>query len=880
MSRKRLPPDYHQPPSASTRPRTPGAGNTAHGKYAGVLPNPYELDIEGAWQEGESHRGANPDPVPIVQHKRGTAEAYADPFGFGEPRQPVQLRLVDDIDAPAADSIQEDRATISGSAGGLSPRQLAKAQQRNQHWAGRLGFSPSDFGSSASVESAAFANDVARFQTEHGLAADGIAGPKTDQAASGRSDQLEDGVLGADDELEAGVLGAGNYQLEGGLIGMDDPMFTCAAPAAGRADQLESGLIDEAVQGADMDAAVDTDSVHAAAAHGIQGATQELPFRDEIEAATGHDLSGVKAHIGGAGAEASAAMGAEAYATGDHVVFAGQPDKHTAAHEAAHVIQQRGGVQLKGGVGEAGDSYEQQADAVGDAVVRGESARDLVPITAAPEHGIQMKRSARGAARAVDIGNIIQHGRAASRELVSASLKATALLKVIDALIRSDAVRAETRDAYDRASDAYAEAKRPSNLQVFFSFVTTLSELGLGGYGIYKGIHGAITAVRQTGTALDITAAARRMGSRDVGDGVVEIAKATRDVGKNLGTAAQGGKSISGAVGGAPVDLAKQLIDVVAYNSDAANAAFLALAQGQVEVSMIDLAGDGARGYGELIALYEDLTNVARDGYHIPEAQLSLVSDVADQASAAATTFADRMLACQQLWSAYQGGGREALVDEKERGVFETVAEWRRTGDPRADGVHVAGDERRVQYNFDIEPYQDGELRGGGVERVWTCHAFGTEVQQSASGELSLSADALRALEPALQAETSGDRGVAQRQMQRAPATRLHNVRRTCSASLAKSLAAIGVHAITSHATVTFNVAGETETISGPHSEGSWFEQWWDTPNFSRFWGTALGGRYGFLYDKQKSERIAFMAGIARQAESTRTNMPDYSDAW
>lgn len=74
---------------------------------------------------------------------------------------------------------------------------------------------------------------------------------------------------------------------------------------------------------------------------------------------------------GGAGdvhAAAAYGMGAEAFATGDRVAFAGSPDLHTAAHEAAHVVQQRAGVQLKGGVGEAHDRYEQHANAVADAV--------------------------------------------------------------------------------------------------------------------------------------------------------------------------------------------------------------------------------------------------------------------------------------------------------------------------------------------------------------------------------------------------------------------------------------------------------------------------------------------------------------------------------
>jgi len=95
-------------------------------------------------------------------------------------------------------------------------------------------------------------------------------------------------------------------------------------------------------------------------------------------------------------AEAAAstrAMGAEAYATGNHVVLGTSTDLHTVAHEAAHVVQQRGGVQLQGGVGAAGDAHERQADAVADRVVAGQSAEDLLGGGAANRstHSVQRK---------------------------------------------------------------------------------------------------------------------------------------------------------------------------------------------------------------------------------------------------------------------------------------------------------------------------------------------------------------------------------------------------------------------------------------------------------------------------------------------------------
>jgi hypothetical protein len=124
----------------------------------------------------------------------------------------------------------------------------------------------------------------------------------------------------------------------------------------------------------------DPAAVHAAAARGTSGPATTLPHADAIQRSFGpdHDVSGIQAHVGGGAATAATAIGARAYATGNRVAFASAPDLHTAAHEAAHIVQQRGGVQLAGGVGQAGDPYEQHADAVADAVVAGRSAAELL----------------------------------------------------------------------------------------------------------------------------------------------------------------------------------------------------------------------------------------------------------------------------------------------------------------------------------------------------------------------------------------------------------------------------------------------------------------------------------------------------------------------
>jgi hypothetical protein len=139
------------------------------------------------------------------------------------------------------------------------------------------------------------------------------------------------------------------------------------------------GLLPRSTAAATSSSPAGSAQIRETAARGASGAGGALPYLDLIQRSFGrHDVSGIRAHSDQAATRASQAMGAEAYAAGDHVAFARAPSLHTAAHEAAHVVQQRAGVQLSGGVGQAGDRYEQHANRVADAVVRGESSEALL----------------------------------------------------------------------------------------------------------------------------------------------------------------------------------------------------------------------------------------------------------------------------------------------------------------------------------------------------------------------------------------------------------------------------------------------------------------------------------------------------------------------
>jgi hypothetical protein len=137
---------------------------------------------------------------------------------------------------------------------------------------------------------------------------------------------------------------------------------------------------------------------NAARAQQLQGKAGATNLEKVQRAFGKHDISGISMVHSSAQADA---FGAAAMAQGETVTFGSSPDLHTMAHELAHVVQQRAGVQLTGGVGSEGDQYERNADAVADLVVKGQSAESLLDQftggralgkTASAGQGVQRKK--------------------------------------------------------------------------------------------------------------------------------------------------------------------------------------------------------------------------------------------------------------------------------------------------------------------------------------------------------------------------------------------------------------------------------------------------------------------------------------------------------
>ncbi|MFF7133743.1 OmpA family protein [Streptomyces sp. NPDC008196] len=92
----------------------------------------------------------------------------------------------------------------------------------------------------------------------------------------------------------------------------------------------------------------------------------------------------MRAQVGGAAVLWNALLGAAASTRGEWIAFTARPSLGEAAHEAAHVVQQRQGASPPGGLSRADDAWERNADAIAARVARHEPAGDLIGEPAPP----------------------------------------------------------------------------------------------------------------------------------------------------------------------------------------------------------------------------------------------------------------------------------------------------------------------------------------------------------------------------------------------------------------------------------------------------------------------------------------------------------------
>ena len=273
---------------------------------------------------------------------------------------------------------------------------------------------------------------VAQFQQGRGLTVDGVAGPHTVEAAGGAHQAGARRHGGATrNPWSTSASGPRDASAREAFASID-PLAAMVEPGDGlrapvtidapkeveetRATLDVDGVPDAPVQlraAGGADGATD-EHTHAIAAAGVRGGGAPLPYLADLKQSFGRHgdvLDSVRVHTGAEAAHAARAIGAEAYASGTDVALAGSPSRDLIGHEAAHIVQQRAGVSLKGGVGQAGDVYEQHADEVGAAFAAGGSAEAILDRFApaagsAATAGVQRRPAADHASLRPDLGRL------------------------------------------------------------------------------------------------------------------------------------------------------------------------------------------------------------------------------------------------------------------------------------------------------------------------------------------------------------------------------------------------------------------------------------------------------------------------------------------
>jgi hypothetical protein len=118
------------------------------------------------------------------------------------------------------------------------------------------------------------------------------------------------------------------------------------------------------------------------------GQALDAAIQKQAGAAMGHDLSGVRVHTSPEADDLSRQLGAKAFTTGQDVFFregaydpGSSSGQELIAHELTHIVQQSTGAVGGGGgrmtVNPPGDAFEQEADAVAQAVISSGPAAEV-----------------------------------------------------------------------------------------------------------------------------------------------------------------------------------------------------------------------------------------------------------------------------------------------------------------------------------------------------------------------------------------------------------------------------------------------------------------------------------------------------------------------
>jgi hypothetical protein len=641
---------------------------------------------------------------------------------------------------------------------------------------------------------------------------------------------------------------------------------------------------------ADAHTGLDDAQVRAAAAHGVTGPGTTLPHLEAIQRSFGpHDVSGVTAHVGGAAADASAALGAHAYATGDHVAFASAPSLALAAHEAAHVVQQRAGVHLSSAVGRAGDAYEEHADAVAARVVAGESAADLLGETTGV--GVQraaVQRDAKPAGDAPKVSEISVEESDGYVELLEDATDAfeaahhigLASYKVALAQANAKLIHDHVEEDYKKAQAAHEKAVAKSAFMAVFNAVSALASIatGVGAMvGAAKALYGVQKSLREAAGTIkklkdfpvpDMAAEAIKSTKRGAWDEAKKGGAAIGEAAGGGGKIADGKKKLSGD--NPDTILSDANHDAIKAGNDAADP----LAEANVSYQLIDIWEQGHRGERKVNQWKRRVADMTTALHALPASRDGDFKNALDRMSRAQQDFESTMSKLRTVWAIYADHGYEALANPYEQPILDKLIGWAQRKDPRLAQVRFSMDQNMRRMRFHGTTTDDRatfDERGMAHIDTTTCHAYKHQFVQIESGNIYVKDPAVaRELGLSMASMGSGwGKGRAENHEDEVfeGATKYY-----ASIAMCKALQTIGVEGRATAAT-TFLTAPSGEMKIEERHQGAKYDRWMDTDEFTQFWRVHLGGRYGYLREDDESGPPKSFAG-ATDKDRERSRAP------
>jgi hypothetical protein len=634
----------------------------------------------------------------------------------------------------------------------------------------------------------------------------------------------------------------------------------------------------------------DDDEMLAIAQDGISGAGGDLPYLDRIQASFGdeHDLGAIRAHVGGPAGIAASAIGAQAYATGNSIAFQHSPDLHTAAHEAAHIVQQRSGIALKGGTR---DLYEQEADAVADLTVAGQSAAPLLAKYTRDGQKAEVLRSTgrvqlKGTIQAPQVTarqvlvadseafNHLKDGERAVDKLRSTSGLVTALYNIVIEQVGSKNLHDKLNAAYDVAKKDRENALAKSNFEKGLLAFVALVELGTSIHGLIaaakvaqasaQGLRDSYAMYRKTqgvvggGLAKEI--------AKEGGKAIIETGKAGRDTYE---------KGVALHEAGAAVDSETVLADHNHAAIAAGNDALDALSGKNIEFNLLTVEA----GYGEgglaVAHMAKGVQLLTKEAKALPDGALQEMKRLNAECDDLQNQIAPLLSKIHAVWKAYMSGAAEALSDQRHRQLFETIQGWKRIGDPRISSLKVSMDQSIKGVHFRGTGVASGEALGEKAAGVtYRTHRYEEGLQQLDEGVLHVSdphvARALQfALDPNLwlfsqvagMAESAVD-GVGEKS-QKYP----------LSISLCKALMSVGVSTWVVDAQVRFYDQDILGGLVVNRHKGDWYQKWHLTSEFNAFWNGHLGRQWAYVQHENNNKQL--LPGATREEIERSRQVPN-----